>query len=358
MTLDEEISSARMKVHTDAYTMSIGELVNLYEDGELEIQPNFQRVYRWNEYQKSRLIESIFLGIPLPSIFVAQRKDGVWDVVDGLQRLSTIFLFMGKLRGEKDKFLILEKTKYLPNLAKKTWNDIGINLQRYFKREKIDIKIIKKESETDTKLELFQRLNTGGSQLSDQEVRNCILLMINQEAFNFIKELAANKDFQETLPISDKKEAEAFLEELVIRYFSQRYANDNLKRDNLDIGDYLDAQVIHLFSPENQFPYHSEKGIFNETFSLLNKTLGEDSFRKYHEKDGRYKGAVSVPIFECIALAVSKTIENNQPLEEDKIKKASEKLPELPEFKNAVTSNMRPIDRMGVMEKIALEIFK
>jgi len=89
-SLLKQIEDARMQVHTDSYPMSIGELVNLYDDGELDIHPEFQRVYRWSEEQKSKLIESILLGIPLPSIFVAQRKDGIWDVVDGLQRISTI----------------------------------------------------------------------------------------------------------------------------------------------------------------------------------------------------------------------------------------------------------------------------
>ena len=91
MGLDQEIEAKRAEVRTDGYPMSIGELINLYRDGELDIHPEFQRFYRWSPEQKSRLIESIMLGIPIPSIFVSQREDGVWDVIDGLQRLSTIF---------------------------------------------------------------------------------------------------------------------------------------------------------------------------------------------------------------------------------------------------------------------------
>src|SRR5215211_9324737 len=91
MGLREEIDDKRKTIHSDGYAMSIGELLNLYRDGELDIHPEFQRFFRWSDWQKSRLIESILLGIPIPSIFVAQRQDGVWDVIDGLQRLSTIF---------------------------------------------------------------------------------------------------------------------------------------------------------------------------------------------------------------------------------------------------------------------------
>src|SRR5258706_4800186 len=113
MPLQEEIDKQRKEIRTDEYPMSIGELISLYSSKEIDIHPEFQRFFRWSEFQKSRLIESIFLTIPVPPIFVAQRKDGIWDVVDGLQRLSTIFELAGILRDEKDNLLppfVLEKT--------------------------------------------------------------------------------------------------------------------------------------------------------------------------------------------------------------------------------------------------------
>src|ERR1700690_4336180 len=101
----EEIETKAQTIHTDAYPMSIGELISVYKDEELDIHPEFQRFFRWTELQKSKFIESILLGIPIPSIFVSQREDGVWDVVDGVQRLSTIFEFTGVLRNEDGKRL-------------------------------------------------------------------------------------------------------------------------------------------------------------------------------------------------------------------------------------------------------------
>ena len=92
--LQQEIDEKKKEIFTDGYPMSIGELSSLYSENELDIHPEFQRFFRWTTLQKSKLIESILLGIPIPSIFVSQREDGVWDVVDGLQRLSTIFQFM------------------------------------------------------------------------------------------------------------------------------------------------------------------------------------------------------------------------------------------------------------------------
>jgi uncharacterized protein with ParB-like and HNH nuclease domain len=176
MSLQEQIEKSRKEIHSDGYAMSIGELMSMYDADELDIHPEFQRFYRWSNSQKSKLIESILIGIPLPSIFVAQREDGVWDVIDGLQRLSTIFELAGVLRDEEGKklaALTLEKTKYLPAMDGKVWSsefgDTHLDqAQRlYIKRAKIDVKIIKKESTQSSKYEMFQRLNTGGPPVAD-----------------------------------------------------------------------------------------------------------------------------------------------------------------------------------------------
>ena len=116
--LKEEITSKSSQIFRDSYQMSIGELINLYRDEELEIHPEFQRVFRWNEYQKTKLIESIMLNIPIPSIFVSQNELGIWDVIDGVQRLSTIFEFVGVYKddsGEIQEGFTLERTDYLPS---------------------------------------------------------------------------------------------------------------------------------------------------------------------------------------------------------------------------------------------------
>lgn len=118
MSLQDEIIERSSKIFRDAYQMSIGELINIYKDGEMDIHPEFQRVFRWSEPQKTRLIESIMLNIPIPSIFVSQNDEGVWDVIDGVQRLSTIFQFVGVFKDEDGNLmdpLILQKTDYLPS---------------------------------------------------------------------------------------------------------------------------------------------------------------------------------------------------------------------------------------------------
>src|ERR1035437_442831 len=112
--LADEITKAQRSVRTDAYQMSIGEIVSMYENDEIIIDPDFQRLFRWNDGQKSKFIESILLGIPIPSIFVFERENGKWELIDGLQRVSTLLEFMGKLRspnGGVEPPSILDATK-------------------------------------------------------------------------------------------------------------------------------------------------------------------------------------------------------------------------------------------------------
>ena len=122
--LTNEITSAQRLVRTDAYQMSIGEIVSMYDNREITIDPEFQRLFRWDVGQKSKLIESLLLGIPLPPIFVFENEDSSWELIDGLQRISTILEFMGKLRapnGGLQSPSVLEATKYLPSLHNAVW---------------------------------------------------------------------------------------------------------------------------------------------------------------------------------------------------------------------------------------------
>lgn len=369
--LQEEIDKARKTVKTDAYPMSIGELVNMYEEGDLEIRPEFQRLFRWSEEQKSKFIESILLGIPLPSIFVAQREDGVWELVDGLQRVSTILECMGKLKKEDDVNtfyppLKLIATKYLPSLQEKIWgnpddddpNIIGRNLQRIFKREKIDVKIIQRESESDTKYEIFQRLNTGGSQLSDQEVRNALLLMIKPQAQRWIEDLAKNEDFIDVLPLSQKQQSESYYNELVIRYLAMRYIDSNkIIINHSDVAPYLDQFITTIF--DNNFDYSREKEIFKKTFHYLNQNLGEKAFKKFNNKKNDYTGGISMPIFEMISSGVALAFERgiNAKMSIEKINEAKRSRAEELSEDPRIERNTRPLDRMKAMAVRGKDLF-
>jgi hypothetical protein len=210
--LQEEIDRAQRQVKTDAYPMSIGEIVNMYEARELVIRPPFQRLFRWDTGQKSKFVESILLGIPIPPVFVFETDDGQWELIDGLQRLSTILEFMGLLREDEDRRAVrppsyLEGTRYLPLLKNTVWErsnnivDLPTREQRpldkaqqfFFKRAKLNVQILKRPSDAHTKYDLFQRLNRGGTQANAQEIRNCVVIMANSQFSNFLMGLPRTK---------------------------------------------------------------------------------------------------------------------------------------------------------------------
>ena len=317
MALIDEINQRSKEIFADNYAISIGEILSMYNDGDLEIHPEFQRFFRWTSTQKTRLIESFLLNIPVPSIFVSQREDGIWDVVDGLQRLSTLFQFVGVYKNEKGELeppLVLEETKLLPGLKGKVYkndddleNSFSEVERRYLKRAKLDLIILKKESDSSSKYELFQRLNTGGTSLSDQEVRNCLMVMYNRDLFERMQRMSQYPNFVETLRINEKAFNERYDLELVTRFICLRTENlDNINRVQ-DFGNYLDDRIIELFNDED-FDWDEEERIFNSTFDIINETLGDEAFCKYDVESNRFKGRFYTSAFEIIAIGLGRHI--------------------------------------------------
>jgi uncharacterized protein with ParB-like and HNH nuclease domain len=169
--LDDEILGARNSLSTDRLDMSFGEIMSMYERQEIIIDPEFQRLFRWSDYQKTRFLESLLLGIPIPPIFVAEDQNGRWELVDGLQRLSTVFSFFGILKDAQEKNnWVLEKGELIASIADYECNDLPLKFQLNIKRSVCRIEVIKWNSKIDMRYELFNRLNTGGSPLTDQEI--------------------------------------------------------------------------------------------------------------------------------------------------------------------------------------------
>lgn len=310
MSLAQEIIEKRSEIRTDDLAMSIGEWQSLYENLEIDIHPEFQRFYRWSTNQKSALIESILLGIPIPPIFVSQRKDGIWDVVDGLQRLSTLYEFFGILKDESGALkppLVLEETKYLPSLVGKKWNDLN-DVENSFsqeqrlliKRAKLNVSIILRESDDMAKFELFQRLNTGGSDLTPQEVRNCILVMINKESFLWLKSLADYQNFQDAISLSDKNTNEQYDIELALRFLIFSTLEIGRLDRSKDVGQFITDKMIEIFS--SQFDQKLAEDRFKATFDHIIEAIGESAFRRF--ANGTYKGGFLLTPYEVISFGL------------------------------------------------------
>jgi len=234
-------------------------------------------------------------------------------VIDGLQRLSTIFHLMGILRdqdGKKVPPLVLTATKYLPALEGCVWSakqgpqPLSMPQQLLIKRSKLDIKIILRESDEGAKFELFQRLNTGGSPLSDQEIRNAMLVAGNPQFYKWLQEeLASYPSFRDCVVLSERAYDERYDVELVLRFLVLRKLDESTLQRTGDIGDFLTDAMMDL-SPKFPEFRKREESAFKSTFDLLAEHLGADAFRRYDSSRNRFTGGFLISAFEAVALGL------------------------------------------------------
>lgn len=311
--LKSAVDKKRREISSDNLSMSIGELLNLFKEEELDIHPEFQRVFRWLPEQKSRLIESLLLGIPLPPIYVATSGAGTWEVIDGVQRLSTIFEFMGELVGPpsddsdenvKKDALVLDATKHLPELRNVTYASLDQTLRLEFKRTRLDVKVLSRDSEGENtgKFDLFERLNTYGQPLSPQELRNCVLVSLNAEMFRWLKALAEDANFRNCTLLSDTQLLERYDMDLVLRFLTLREAEPS---DIGDVHDFLRDRMEEVATSEN-YDFDAEEAVFREVFAYLDAGVGSDAFRAWSKSRGEFRGGFSLGAFEGIALALGR----------------------------------------------------
>lgn len=351
-----ELDSARKTVKTDDYSMSVGELISLYKDNEIKLDPAFQRLFRWEDRQKTRLIESILIGIPIPEVFVAQKADGTWHVVDGVQRLSTIFQLVGELKGYDP--LQLTSCKYIPSLEQTLWEDLPVSTQREFKKSKVKVNIILTENSDEAQYELFQRLNTGGTPLEDQEVRNCLILMIDPDFYEKINELKRYNSFISCLSMKDHKFDKEFHMELLLRmYIGYEGVVDYSKYQplgNVLISDFIDKETMHLVSKGD---FERFKDVFERTFDKLSGALGKQAFLKYSKRDGSFSGAFNVSAFEMIAVGIASNIDGIERISDLELKEMIKEIYEESVVKESLEHGVKPIIRFRKLTEFSKQYF-
>jgi hypothetical protein len=311
--LENELQDARKEIVSDGYDMSFGEVINLYRDEEIQISPAFQRLFRWDLSRRTRFLESLLLGIPIPPIFVYQNKEGVWELIDGLQRLSTVLEFVGILKNDDGSLYapsILLGTRSLPSLSNKRWepsaegaeDGIGRFLQLELKRSRIRVEILKQESHPEAKYELFQRLNSGGKGLTPQESRNCVAVMLNKPFYDWIVARAADPFFLLTVNQTETALEQGAAAELVLRFIAFRSIPYTA---GLDVHEYLDDALVKLAADPN-FNRLAEEQAFTATFRLLSEALGAKAFKRWDGQE--FTGKFLMSVFEVIAVGLSRQI--------------------------------------------------
>lgn len=326
IALEQQITEERERLSTDRMDISFGELINLYKNKELIIRPEYQRLFRWNIEQKTSLIESILLGIPIPPIFVAEDANGIWELVDGLQRVSTFISFFGELMEDLssvssltddqlelfDEEIFEENSSLIIKLGNKWKLDAGslvpsldgldidtlptkyrLNLKRAVCR----VEILRGESNIAMKYELFKRLNSGGSKLTPQEIRNALYRQSNPIVNLFLVELSQNQIFQRLTALSKQKKQELYDQELILRFIA---LYKNLHSINNNLENFLDHFMDQATKP-NAFEPELYKSIFIEVLELIN-TVGDD---KLFRND---RGLFVPALFEGITIGIAEHI--------------------------------------------------
>jgi hypothetical protein len=314
--LDKQIEEGRRKVGTDNFRVTFGELSSMYERGELIVYPEFQRNFRWTNIQKSRLIESIILGIPLPSIFVSSNKKGEWEVIDGTQRLSTILQMQGLLGDEFPPFTF-EGAELVTELNGAIWDKSyggEFELPRQYKlsilRSSIPVTSILQQSDPRVKFDLFQRLNSYGTPLTNQELRNSALYYAKPEFVRWIQTATQHESFVKVANLSEKRKAEGYDAELILRFL---FASKMNSEEILNIKDFnaeLNKFALSLASSFDENQRETLDTLIDSTFRFI-ENENSQLFRRWDEGKKEFTGAFSLTSYEMIAYTVGYAVLNN-----------------------------------------------
>jgi len=306
------IIDGQMKnVHTQSLDISFNELQDMHKNKELNITTDYQRLFQWTEGARSRFIESLLLEMPVPAIFVIEEEEGNYVLIDGLQRISSYLHLRGELKADHldppvkygDK-LVLTGCDIVKELNGKTFDDLGTTLQIRLKRAFVRVEVVRKGSNPRFKYYMFKRLNTGGELLSDQQIRNCTIRLLDPRFNDFIIDLSKEEVFKRTIiTIGHKRQLSAFDQELVLRYFAFKNYRLNFKGN---LGDFLTKYMEVVSDSESGeiFDYEQEKTAFIKTFKILDKCLGEAAFSYYDRRSENLPKAFSAKNFEAFSVGL------------------------------------------------------
>ncbi len=337
------VDSGIAKIRTKSLDISFNELLDMFVDGELKINPEYQRLFRWSPEKQSRFIESLILEMPIPPVFVIEIEEGKYELIDGLQRISSYLHFRGKHPdrtsddGEPTN-LVLENCDIIKELNGFSYEELPATIKFKLKRNFVRLEIIRKESDIRLRYYMFKRLNTGGEILSEQEIRNCTIRLLGDRFNNFLIDLSTLLGFTNCISnISDEQKKSKYDQELVLRFFTLKNNRDSYKHD---VADFMTDYMEKLSEPDPliNFDYVSEKQIFEKTFDILNKALGEKVFSPAND-NGTLVARFAAYHFEAFTLGVQKSLSKLNTSDEciSNLKNRFEHIKKEPEFRRLTT---------------------
>ncbi len=295
--LETQLRKQRRKVDFDTFDVMVQQLLSMLLSDAIDIAPVYQRQFRWDPVRCSQLIESLFLGIPIPSLFMATNRDGTWELVDGVQRLNTLAMFAGgedlrKKLGIASP-LRLNGLEKLTNFDNFTFADLPKTLQLQFETRPLKVVTLSDKSDKIVRFDLFERLNTGGIALTNQEIRDCVF---RGKFSNFLEKLALDENFCRMVILTDRRSRDGTREECVLRFFAflNNYQNFlHLVKEFLN--DYMQAS-------SKSFDYEEGEDIFRRTFKQLAIKTPDGIMRP------NKKGKTPLVLYEAIAVGAALAI--------------------------------------------------
>jgi hypothetical protein len=298
----------KISIRTVVWSLShVVELISKWK--KIDLNPDFQREFIWDYKRKSRLIESLMLNIPIPAFYLAETKSGISQVVDGLQRLTTITEFLNNEFPLKYlEYLREQEGKYFETNG----NQAGIDgeFQMNILQTQFTMNIIDSRSPIKVKYDVFRRINTGGKPLNNQEIRNCLA---STETRIFINRLAESDIFKQATGYSIKP-TRMEAQEFVLRFIAFWYfkiIKDTEWEYKGNMTEYLDNSIELLNSSKGEY-FEIIENAFYRAMENAFYLFGEYSFRKCLPNDLLPKARKQL-INKSLFTTLSITLSNYEP---------------------------------------------
>lgn len=281
-------------IRVEPKMFSLRNILDMIDEGEVDIAPDFQRLKVWSPGQKSRLVESVLLRIPLPAFYFASDNEGRLQVVDGVQRLSTIHDFV---RSEKG-FPLVDLEYLQAEVGGKRFQDLKSSLwAKRIHGTQIVANVIDPQTPTRVKFDIFKRINTGGTPLNSQEIRHC---MSNEKSRMLLKMLTSTSEFGDATGGSLTNHVRMADREMALRVIAfvifgvdGYFRSEGLDQFLNDATSLIDSHATdeHIAA----WTYH-----FSKAMRLAHEIFGDQAFRKWPLDESK-RHPINRAIFEAVA---------------------------------------------------------
>lgn len=356
--VNEVYPNAEVRVTRAQYsTLHIKRLVE--DRKELIIDPDFQRGNVWAKKQGAELVESILMGIPIPVMYLFEMRDGKKQVVDGRQRISAILDFLN------DK-LVLKDLKILPEYNDCKFSDLDAKMQGIFEDSQMYFYIIQPPTPERVKYDIFDRVNRGGTRLTNQEMRNALY---RGKSTRLISELSKTEEFLRATGhgISPKRKKDNYVVLRTISfYLLYRKADVVLKQNGeaieyrSDIDDFLAKMMIFINEKASDELIADCRTMFLRAMNNSYRIMGEDAYRfaAYEDESGKSrKRPINMPLFEMLAYIFSDDcVTNNSQITRDAINKFKDTYDYQKMLMSNVDSSTNVTERFSTAKKLLEQI--